>query len=113
MLHTRHIVVADFPNGTTRTLYQGPDAAAADRELERCVNEAKADQVLVFNHPIAARVRQPLQEAIDIARQAEESKNRQTLAAVKAAADLAQLKAERARLESAIKKIEGQAAEKA
>lgn len=65
MLHSRHIVVADFPDGTTETLYQGEDALRAEKSMEKACLEAKAEIVLIFHHPPIGRVRYPIQENVD------------------------------------------------
>jgi hypothetical protein len=68
MLQSRHICVADYPNGKTETLYQGASLAGATAAQARAVEEAKAESVMIFSHPQPLHVRYPMQEKV--ARQA-------------------------------------------
>jgi len=106
MLHSRHIVVADFPDGRTRTLYQGPDQAAAEKAMELAIARAEAEAVIIFSHPLITRMRLPLQEAAEAERRAEEAEALKTAAITKEAQDLAAKKAQHAALTAEIAELE-------
>lgn len=102
MLPSRHIVVADMPDGTTATVYQGPSAVEADKAKEKCVEESKATDVVVYHNPIPSQTRRPLEEK----RLAEE---RATEAARALASDANRLKAEAQQKRETAKKLTAEA----
>lgn len=112
MLQSRHIVVADYADGKTETLYQGPDYQEAEKAKEKAVQEAKAEAVMVFHHPSFSQIRYPFQEA-----QVAEERRQQTARAEKAAQERmlkdAQAKRETAKkLVAEAKKLETEAQER-
>jgi hypothetical protein len=88
MLQSRYIIVADLPDGKTKTLYQGSDAVEADKVFQQAYEAGKAEAVLKICHPQAQQVRFP-------ARDAEEAKLRAS-----AESDRAQAEAEAKRLKA-------------
>ena len=77
MLHSRYIIVADFPGGKTVTVYQGADCVAADRAFAKAIEEGKAEAVVEFCHPMPNRVRHPLQEISAAEDRAKEGERRE------------------------------------
>ena len=83
MLHSRHIVVVDFPDGKTETVYQGADITAAEKAKDKAIREGSAEAVIVFHHPTPGQVRYPIREA-------QEAKERAQLAESAAAGQTAE-----------------------
>ena len=78
MLHSRYIVVEDFPDDTSRVIYNGSSSIEAQKAMGESIERAKAQAVLYFAHPHYNQVRYPLQEKIDIQerlRQADQVRN--------------------------------------
>jgi hypothetical protein len=105
MLHSRHIVVADFPGGKTATVYQGADWVSAQEAMAAEVAKGEAEAVCLFSHPLPTTVRYPLQDKAAAAARAEEAEAAKEAEARKAALELEAKKAEVKRLQAEIRKL--------
>jgi hypothetical protein len=105
MLHSRHIVVLDFPDGKTETVYNGPSSAEAKDAFDKAIAKCEADTVLLFSHPMPSLIRHPQQEAAAAKERKEFSEVRANAEEQKKAADIAKHKAEIKRLQGEIKKL--------
>jgi hypothetical protein len=104
MLHSRHIVVADFTEKTL-TVYQGPDITAANKAMAAEVAKGEAEAVLLFSHPMPTSVRYPLQDKAAIQARADEAKLAEKAAADQEAAELQGKRDQVKALQAEIKKL--------
>jgi len=105
MLHSRHIVVADFPEGRTITLYQGSDSIAAFKAMADETAKGEAEAVLLFSHPMPTSVRYPLQDRAAAEARAAEAKAAVEREAAKETEALEAKKAEVKRLQKEIREL--------
>lgn len=112
MLHSRHIVVADFADGSTRTLYQGADSAAAEKARLAEIAKGEADAVVIFSHPTPLTVRYPAQEKKDAAQRALESERQANAASASKQKAIEDKRAESKRLAAEAKRLETELARK-
>lgn len=105
MLHSRHIVVADFPEGKTLMVYQGADVTAAGKAMAAEVAKGEAEAVLLFSHPMPTSVRYPLQDKAAIQARVLEAKQAEQTAADRKAAELQEKRDQVKALQADIKKL--------
>ena len=105
MLHSRHIVVADFPGGSSQTLYQGADPVAAFKAMAEETAKGEAEAVLLFSHPMPTSVRYPLQDKAAAEARAAEAKAAEERASNAEGAALEAKKAEVKRLQKEIRDL--------
>jgi hypothetical protein len=74
--HNRFIVVADWPDGHSEVLYNGPDVTQSAKAMQTVISVGEAEVVLEFSHPVANRTRYPLHERLMIEAQTKASENR-------------------------------------
>lgn len=107
MLHSRYIVVEDFPDGKTEVLYNGPDSAKAQAALTASTKRGQADAVILFAHPPTNQLRYPAEEKKTLEerakaeeRTAEQAANAKKIEAAGKREKAKQLTAEAKRLEA-------------
>lgn len=107
MLHSRYIVVEDYPDDSSRVVYNGASSIEAQKALGISVEKGEAQAVLYFSHPMHNQVRYPLQEKAEVAERARQSElarnaeaNRKTLQAQAKRDQAKKLAAEAAALEA-------------
>lgn len=105
MLHSRHIVVADFPGGKTATVYQGGDWSAAQKAMSAEVAKGEAEAVILFSHPTPTWARYPLQDKAAAESAANEIKLAQEAATAREADLLEAKKVQLKALQAEIKKL--------
>lgn len=107
MLHSRYIVVEDFPDDSTRVVYNGASSIEAQKAMGKSIHEAKADAVIFFSHPISSQVRYPAREKLEIAERAEHAKKAISAEAVTRQQQAALKRANAARLVAEADALEG------
>lgn len=113
MLHSRYIVVEDFPDNTTRVVYNGASSIEAQKAMGKSIDEAQCQAVLLFSHPNANQVRYPAREKQEIIERAEHAKKAINAETVARQREATLKRANAARLISEADALEGKAVQSA